>query len=405
MKSFWFLRQRDFDYNLANKLFFINYITGNVENTDTEHYDNMRKTIDMKLQAAFPMRQKEDHKTTTMERLQQVKAASTIQRHFRNWKTRSLAQHRSSIDIGVTDDKFLRVGNPADERQHKSSIQRLFTDNKLTRTLSSLSIRSPFSRKRMDSSSSPESKTKAPMTRSYSAYSGRKINSRPIMLSSPSKTRSILRSSDSGGSPSSGKLSQHTMNSSSAASSRRRGHQRRKKAHHQVSFFEPNIAGIMLGGADTSSTTRTTISKASSIVDEDHLDGIIQHHQGDDDLFYSDDDHSDSDSDTENVNNKDDKCDCKDCLDQENIPAQERSNILIAPYKKQTVEKALSSDAGSSGGGRSNSSSRRNSGPFVNNRSRVHSSSPVQKNQANVIKTHQLTDSALSLKEMPNVRL
>lgn len=350
-----------------------------------------------------------------MERLQQVKAASTIQRHFRNWKIRSLAQHRGSIDVGVTDDRFLRVTNGADERQHKSSIQRLFTDNKLTRTLSSLSIRSPFSRKRMDSSSSPETKAKTPMTRSYSAYSGRKINSRPIMLTSPTrkpanmspnKTRSILRSSDSGGSPSSGKLSQHTMNSSSAASSTRRGHHHRKKAHHQVSFFEPSIDGIMLGGADTSSTTRTTISKASSVADEDHLDGMIHHqqHQGDDDPFYSDDDHSDSDSDTDNVNDKDDnKCECKDCLDQENVPARERSNILIAPYKKKTVEKSLSSDAGSSGGRSNSSSGRWNSGSLVN-RSRIRSSSPVRKNNVSV-KTHQLTDSALSLKEMPNVRL
>ena len=353
----------------------------------------MRKTIDMKLRAAFPMRQKENHRTTTMERLQQVKAASTIQKHFRNWQLRST--HRASVDIEVTDDRFLRV-NP-DEHQHKSSIQRLFTDNKLTRTLSSLSIRSPFSRKRLDSSS-PETRAKTPMTRSYSAYSGRKINNRAILLSpqakkpsSPNKTRSILRSSDSGGSLSSGKLSHHTMNSSSVASSGRRGHVR-KKGHHQVSFFEPNIAGVMMGG-DTSSTTQTTISKAST-ADEDRLDGMIHDDDDDSDSFYSDDDDN-SDSGAENAV-KDDKCDCKDCLNPEQESPDQKSNILIAPYKKTPVEKALSLTG-------IRKSSRRNDSSIVN-RPRIRSSSPVRKNMASV-KAHQLADSALSLREMPNVRL
>ena len=427
-----------------------------MDNTDTEHYDNMRKTIDMKLLAAFPMRQKEDHKTTTMERLQQVKAASTIQRHFRNWKNRTLAA-KASFQSGVNsddggEDGFLKISNGKDDRQHKLSLQRLFTDNKLTRTLSSLSIRSPFSRKRLDSSSSPETSVKkTAMTRSHSAYSGRKINSKPMLLSSPSKKssaptsptksatntttkKSILRSSDSvGSSPCSGKLSQHnqSVNSSSVASS---GQQRRigsgggirKKAHHQVKFFEPSCSGP--GGADTMSTTRTTISKASSsnnTNDEDQLDSILHHAIIGDDVFYSDEDDSDnegggggaiSSGTTHKSIRNDDECDCKECearAEQEQPSPARRSNILIEPYKKTQAaeERAASISAGSKLSNARNSNNN-------NKKVLVHSSrlndgggSGVKRTQSELsastdsVKTHPLAESSLSLKEMPNVRL
>ncbi|XP_066925644.1 sodium channel protein 1 brain-like isoform X3 [Clytia hemisphaerica] len=359
-------------------------VLGNIENTDTEHYDNMRKTIDMKLQAAFPMRQKEDHKTTTMERLQQVKAASTIQRHFRSWKARSIErQHR--ISIGVTDENSLQV-HP--EETHKSSLQRLFTDNKLTRTLSSLSIRSPFARRRLDSSSSQETKTKSPITRSLSAYSGRKSLSRPVNFtdkSPPTKTRSILRSSESGGSPSSGKLSQNTLNSSSISSSTTAKKMPVRKRGHQVSFYTP-----------------PSIDDATAPVLEtehhDHLDGIAPH-EGDDDIFYSDDD---SNSDTDNEAPKDEKCACSDCKTEQNEASARKgqpANIhLIAPYKKP--ETAPSSVGSSKNSGGTSSS--------IANKSLINSLTSSQKTDTSV-KTHQLTsssiNSSLSVRDMPNVKL
>lgn len=121
-------------------------LSGNIEHTDTEHYDNMRKTLDMKLQAAFPIRQTEDHKTTTMERLQQVKAATVIQKHYRSWQLRRRQPIFDSTTLIITDSR----DNIKNEKSH------IFSAAKLNRTLSNLSLRSLFSRKKSHANSSKE---------------------------------------------------------------------------------------------------------------------------------------------------------------------------------------------------------------------------------------------------------
>ena len=100
----------------------------------------MRKTIDMKLQAAFPIRQTEDHKTTTMERLQQVKAATIIQKHYRSWQLRRRQPTFDSATLIITDSR--------NNIQHNKSNHHIFSTTKLSRTLSNLSLRSLFSRKK-----------------------------------------------------------------------------------------------------------------------------------------------------------------------------------------------------------------------------------------------------------------
>jgi len=327
----------------------------------------------MKLQAAFPMRQKEDHKTTTMERLQQVKAATTIQRHWKRWRRNS-----QQLDMGLADDNSLNViGN---DQPHRSSLQRLIGDNKLTRTLSSLSIRSPFSRKRLDDSvsSSPETNKKTPVPRTQSE---RKANNNKH---SP-KHRSILRSSDSG-SPSSSRLSD-TINSSMSSS---RKVPVRKKGH-QVSFYTPSEGG--------SSVTQTTVSKAST-----NEDDIIEAVARDgscigNDFFYSDDDDND-DVTSGNEAPKDEKCSCNDCTIDEAPPSRKPNVHLIASYEKETIADRVNNNNNKQNNNNNNNNS-------INNNNSHPLARPRTTNAQPVLKTHQLTPSlsTLSLKDMPNVKL
>ena len=60
-------------------------VIGDIKANDSEHLNNMLSTIDKKLHIAFPQRNQNTTKTTTMERLAQTKAAVTIQRHVRFW--------------------------------------------------------------------------------------------------------------------------------------------------------------------------------------------------------------------------------------------------------------------------------------------------------------------------------
>lgn len=117
-----------------------------MDQADTEHYDNMKKTIDQKLQAAFPIRQKDDMKTTTMDRLKEVKAASVIQRHFRNWKAKTQKQDEP-LNKKYSNDSvfhsFISVRGsktPHTNRTRKKPIHRLLSDAKVSNRIRTSTI-------------------------------------------------------------------------------------------------------------------------------------------------------------------------------------------------------------------------------------------------------------------------
>ncbi|XP_057305572.1 sodium channel protein 1 brain-like isoform X3 [Hydractinia symbiolongicarpus] len=118
---------------------------GNMDQADTEHYDNMKKTIDQKLQAAFPIRQKDDMKTTTMDRLKEVKAALVIQRHFRNWKakTQKLGEPHKKYSNDSVFHSFISVRGsktPHTNRTRKKPIHRLLSDAKVSNRIRTSTI-------------------------------------------------------------------------------------------------------------------------------------------------------------------------------------------------------------------------------------------------------------------------
>ena len=125
------------------------FFPGNIENVDTEHYDNMKKTIDKKLQAAFPIRQKDEMMTTTMDRLKEVKAASLIQRNFRKWKKDgqqrdgevNLFTLKHSVDSVFSSFINLKGSKtPSLKRSRKKPIQRMLSDTKFAKRLRTSTI-------------------------------------------------------------------------------------------------------------------------------------------------------------------------------------------------------------------------------------------------------------------------
>lgn len=169
----------------------------------------MTKTIDKKLQDAFPIRLKDTTKTTTMERLKQVKAASTIQRHFRSWKQKAEERReRNMLDLDTfvathsIENVFQAYLMPeASKRSRKTPIKRLLSDSKLSRHFQS-NTNVEGTKDYPNITRDDEKPTHKPVQRSQSAQSPRflstnfsknRVHSTPVRVRTASPQRKFIK--------------------------------------------------------------------------------------------------------------------------------------------------------------------------------------------------------------------
>ena len=78
---------------------------GHIEETDEETLRYISNTIENKLQTAFPVRAKDPSLSSTAQKMQELRAAITIQTVYKRWKNRSRIALQQNISIEMTDRK------------------------------------------------------------------------------------------------------------------------------------------------------------------------------------------------------------------------------------------------------------------------------------------------------------
>jgi len=76
---------------------------GHIEETDEETLKYISSTIEGKLMSAFPVRAKDPSLSSTAQRIQEIKAAITIQTMYKRWKNRSKISLQRNIAIEMSD--------------------------------------------------------------------------------------------------------------------------------------------------------------------------------------------------------------------------------------------------------------------------------------------------------------